>query len=310
MGAQNNKFNEIEFIDVETKFWGCSNCESNINKEETISTSNENNENKTMIKKLNMSDEFSKTGSTCDKTKNDFIPYKFQWKEEENSSCKEMEVMITGSFLDNWNICIPMIKNPKTNIYEYQTSLPKKKNYFKFIVNNNWRCCNLYPKIKDKSNNINNYIDLSIYSFDNSIKNEKKNENSKENGIKKSYYEEIYEINKEGYDFKYPLIKDLNVTAPNIMANYQKSFCLENQSNQDKLSDIFISDSIYKNKNYLNYNNNCYKKIFNFPHEKMDHLLTNIENISSSSKYIRFSTTERKIEKLITFVYYKPKYNH
>ena len=303
MGTQNNKFNEIEFIDVETKFWEHSNCESNINKEETISSSNENNENKVMIKKLNVTDEFNKTGSTSDKTKNDFIPFKFEWKDEENSSCKEMEVLITGSFLDNWNICIPMIKNPEKNIYEYQTSLPKKKHFFKFIVNNNWRCSNLYPTTKDDSNNINNYIDLENYSFSNS----NKNVNNKENKTKKSYYEEIYEINNEGYDFKYPLIKDLNLTAPTVIANYQKSFCLENQSNQGKLSDIFISENIYKNKYYLNHNNNCYKKIFNFPHEKLEHLLQNNENNYSTSKYIRFSTTERKIEKLITFVYYKPK---
>ena len=40
------------------------------------------------------------------------IPYKFEWKEGGDS------VIITGSFLDNWNIKEEMTKNPKTGIFE------------------------------------------------------------------------------------------------------------------------------------------------------------------------------------------------
>ena len=308
MGTQNSNFNEIEFINEETKFWGSSICQSNINKEGTITSSNENNENKEIIKILNKQEEINKSSSTSDKSKNDFIPFKFEWKDEDNLPKKELEVMITGTFLNNWNMCIPMIKNPKTNIYEYQTSLPREKHFFKFIVNNNWKCSNLYPTIKDDSNNTNNYIDLTNYSLVNSNKNENKKEDKKENNNNKiSYTKELYEINNEGYDCKYPLIKDLNLTAPNVMINYQKLFCLECHSNQGKLSDVFNSDKIYKNRNYLNQNNNCYQKIFNFPQEKLEHLAQNIEGIYSFKRYMRFSITERNIDKLLTFVYYRPK---
>ena len=150
MGTQNSNFNEIEYINEETKFWGSSICQSNINKEGTITSSNENKENKEIIKILNNLEEINKSSSTSDKSKNDFIPFKFEWKDEDNLPKKELEVMITGTFLNNWNMCIPMIKNPKTNIYEYQTSLPREKHFFKF------RRDNLFNKNKLKKNRKNN----------------------------------------------------------------------------------------------------------------------------------------------------------
>ena len=118
-----------------------------------------------------------------------------------------------------------MEKNPETNIYEYQTFLPKEKHSFKYIINNKWQCNDLYPTTKDNSNNINNYIDLTNYN----------NNENKENKIlikkvktKKKKRKENKEIN-DGYGLKFPLIKDLNSKAPNVMLHYKDSLLIDNQ---------------------------------------------------------------------------------
>ena len=322
MGTEISNFNEDEFIREEAKFWDGSNYESNINKEETITSSNERNENKALINQLNGLEENNKTSSTFDKSKSDYIPFKFEWRNEDNSSDEEMEVMITGSFLNDWNTFIPMIKNPKTNIYEYQTSLSKQKHFFKYIINNKWKCSSLYPTVVDKSNNINNYIDLTSHKLGNSNKNlnvnANLNVNMKENNfnndsdvsnynVNDDGYGDIYKKNNDGYDLKYPLIKDLNLNAPSVMNNYSKKFCLEYQSNQNKICELFLPNKIYqKSINYL-MENNDYKKIYDFPNEKIDHLIYNIQDFQIYKKSIRFCTSERKREKLLTLIYYKPK---
>ena len=255
--------------------------------------------------------------------KSDYVPFKFEWRNEDNSSEEEMEVMITGSFLNDWNICIPMIRKPKTNIYEYQTSLSKKKHFFKYIINNKWKCSNLYPTVIDESNNINNYIDLTCHNLGNSKKNANVNVKLNKNLKDKNFNNDCdvgnynyndndnvhFDIDKkknDGYDLKYPLIKDLNLTAPSVMNNYRKNFCLEYQSNQNKICELFLPNKIYQKSNYL-MENNDYKKIFDFPNEKIDHLIYNIQDFHIYKKSIRFCTTERKREKLLTLIYYKPK---
>ena len=291
------------FLNKENITWD-SKCDSNINNEEYYYYPEEINEDEALINKLNVIDEIvNKTESTIDKTKNEYIPFKFEWKDEENSpnpENNEKEVMITGTFLDNWNTIVPMIKNPETNVYEFRTSLTKSKHFFKYIINNKWKCSNLYPTAIDDANNLNNYIDLTKYSTNISKKNKKQKENNNIN------LDEIYTINSEGYDLKYPLIKDLNTSAPGVIPNYKNSFCLDYQSNQKKFDNIFLPKKSHKSKNSLNLNN-CYKKIFNCSNEKLEHLIENIEDILSSKRYIRYSITQRKIDKLLTLVYYKPK---
>ena len=226
------------FLNKENITWD-SKCDSNINNEEYYYYPEEINEDKALINKLNVIDEIvNKTESTIDKTKNEYIPFKFEWKDEENSpnpENNEKEVMITGTFLDNWNTIVPMIKNPETNVYEFRTSLTKSKHFFKYIINNQWKCSNLYPTAIDDANNLNNYIDLTKYSTNISKKNKKQKENNNIN------LDEIYTINSEGYDLKYPLIKDLNTSAPGVIPNYKNTFCLDYQSNQKKFDNIFLS---------------------------------------------------------------------
>ena len=304
MGTKEITITDDAFLNKET-FTLDSKCDSNINNEENYYYPEEINEDKALINKLNIIDEIvNKSESTNDKTKNEYIPFKFEWKDEENSlnsENNEKEVMITGTFLDNWNTIVPMIKNPETNIYEFRTSLTKTKHFFKYIINNKWKCSNLYPTAFDESNNLNNYIDLTKYSVNISKKSKKEIDN------KKIKLDELYTINSEGYDLKYPLIKDLNITAPGVINNYKNTFCLEYQSNQNKINNnCFLSKKSYKNKNSLN-GNNCYQNIINCSNEKLEHLIENIEDMFSSKRYIRYSITQRKINKLLTLVYYKPK---
>ena len=88
------------------------------------------------------------------------------------------------------------------------------------------------------------------------------------------------------------------------MTDFKDSLFIDNQSNQDKFSNINFY--VYKEKNFYN-ENNSYKNIFIFPHEKLEHLTPNIDDIFSTKNYNRYSITERKKHKYITLVYYKPK---
>ena len=262
------------------------------------------NTNLSITEELNKS---TKMDSTYDK-KNELVPFTFKWKENETRNNKELEVMITGTFLNNWETFIKMEKNPETNTYEYQTFLPKEKHSFKYIINNKWQCSDLYPTTKDSSNNTNNYIDLTNYNINNENKNNNNENNesqshTKKVKTKKKKKKENKELN-EGYGLNFPLIKDLNSKAPDVMLHYKNSLLLDNQSNQDKFSNKNFFD--YKKKNFYN-QNNCYKDIFIFPHEKLEHLTPNIDDIFSNKKFTRYSITERKKHKYLTMVYYKPK---
>ena len=129
-----------------------------INVDKTFNT------NISITEELNKSTKSTKMDSIFD-NKFELVPFKFEWRENESNSKKELEVIITGSFLNNWEQCIKMEKNPETNIYEYYTTLPKEKHFFKYIINNRWLCSDLYPTTKDESNNINNFIDLTNYNI-------------------------------------------------------------------------------------------------------------------------------------------------
>ena len=276
---------------------------SAINVDKTFNT------NISITEELNKSTKSTKMDSIFD-NKFELVPFKFEWRENESNSKKELEVIITGSFLNNWEQCIKMEKNPETNIYEYYTTLPKEKHFFKYIINNRWLCSDLYPTTKDESNNINNFIDLTNYNISSTEKNiltveNIENEKPKKKNKKNKKFEK--KINDGGgYGLKFPLNKDLNVTAPVVMLHYKEKLLLDNQSNQSKFGNINELNLEYNNNTCYN-ENNSYKNIFIFPHEKLGHITPNIDDIFSDKNYNRYSITERKKHKYLTFVYYKPK---
>ena len=100
----------------------------------SIKNDESNNANESYNTNISITEELNKStkmDSTFDH-KLELVPVTFQWIDKNNDPNKELEVMITGTFLNNWNKFIKMEKNPKTNIYEYKTSLPKEIHYFKF----------------------------------------------------------------------------------------------------------------------------------------------------------------------------------
>ena len=266
-------------------------------------------ENKNMNINMSLTEELNKStkmDSTFD-NKNDLVPFKFEWKEKDNNPHRELEVMLTGTFLNNWDSVVKMEKNPETNIYEYITLLPRAKHHFKYIINNKWKCSDLYPTEKDKSNNTNNYIDLINYNIDinkNDNNSEKNNETKIKNETIKKRKKIINTKLNEKYGLIFPLIKDLNATAPPIMTHYKEPFYLDNISNQENLANRRYLG--FQKSNYLNVNNS-YKKILIFPHEKLGHITSNNDDIFSKNNYNRYGITERIKHKYLTFIYYKPK---
>ena len=318
MGMRNSK-NIEEYSTDNMEFESTLTQKLNLDEKDSIilvtNKYTESNENKSinMDINLNLTEELNKStkeNSTFD-NKEELVPFKFEWKEEDNNPNREIEVMLTGTFLNNWDSFVKMDKNPDTNIYEYEILLPKAKHFFKYIINNKWKCSDLYPTEKDNSNNINNYIDLTNYNkkkriikyiFDNDSENntEKKIKNEKIKKRKKI----INNKNNDRYGQKFPLIKDLNLKAPTVMIHNKDSFSLENQSNQKELGNLSFYST--KEKDYSTVNTS-YKPIFIFPHEKLSHSVPNIDDILSTKNYNRYSITQRKRHKYLTFVYYKPK---
>ena len=239
--------------------------------------------------------------------RNKYIYYKFEWIGEGKN------VLLSGDFSDNWKTKIYMKKNEETGIFEVILPLERKKFNFKFIIDGDWVCSKQYQTTYDNHNNLNNFIDLTNFNK-NSIKKEKNQNNinsitcnnQETNNSFSTYKKE--EMKKRYYDCKYPLNNELNIVAPIIMTHYIYSFNIDYQSNQDFISVNPSKDFLqYKEKNF-NTENNTYKKIMIWPHIKLLHSCSNLEDIKNKEKnYFRICVTNRNKHKFLTIIYYKPK---
>ena len=239
--------------------------------------------------------------------KNKYIYYKFEW------IGKGRNVLLSGDFSDNWKTKIYMKKNEETGIFEVILPLERKKFNFKFIIDGDWVCSKQYQTTYDNHNNLNNFIDLTNFNK-NSIKKEKNQNNinsitcnnQETNNSFSTYKKE--EMKKRYYDCKYPLNNELNIVAPIIMTHYIYSFNIDYQSNQDFISVNPSKDFLqYKEKNF-NTENNTYKKIMIWPHIKLSHSCSNLEDIKNKEiNYLRICVTNRNKHKFLTIVYYTPK---
>ena len=242
--------------------------------------------------------------NTHNEITNKKYPFKFQFK------CNGKSVLLAGSFLDNWNNIKVMIRNKDTGIFERVVYLPKEKHQFKFIVDNKWLCSSQYPTMPDDQGNINNFIDFTNYSPPEDVLSR---ELRKKLGDEKrdKNYKDINYINHSNNEYTTikPQRNELNMFAPGIIRHYIPPFNLDYQSNQNK----------FRNKKYLkfkerniNTENNTYKKILVFPHEKLMHLCPNIDDLMIKQKnkcdnnYIKICTTTRSKHKFLTTVYYTP----
>ena len=253
----------------------------------------------------------TKSNSTINSSE-EKVKFKFQWKEDPKYKNKKLEVLLVGSFLENWERYEVMEKNGENGIYEFEMYLPKKEHLFKFIINNIWECSDLYPKKPDKDNNVNNYIDLTNYkeqlaekTYEEDSLNLSKELNKLNQSSKSS--NKNGEIQKKEYDKKFPELDILNKKTHKLSPFYQKAFDINNLSNQEKINKYricFINNDKY---NLYGTVNNAYKKLFTFHHEKIDHLISELSRINKiEKKYTRISTTERKKHKFLTIIYYKP----
>ena len=295
MGSKLSKSNNEE-VKIEPQYWG-TNTNKNNNKydSETFSTSQQ-----------TENIESSKISKNIEKDKNNekekLFPFKFEWKGLGSS------VILAGNFLENWTKFEPMIKNQETEIFEKIINLPKKKHYFKFIVDNKWVCSNQYPTTMDNSNNQNNFIDLTNYVPPKDLI---KIEEYKK-GDFKPYRSKVIVLDKNdknGYNNQFPLIHDLNTNAPYTVTHYKPCFDLDYQSRQNKIKKITKKNYLkYSEKNNLT-ENNTYKKILSCPHEKLLHFCQNINDldINNKKRYIKSCTTIRNKHKYLTVVYFKPK---
>ena len=239
--------------------------------------------------------------------RNKYIYYKFEWIGEGKN------VLLSGDFSDNWKTKIYMKKNEETGIFEVILPLERKKFNFKFIIDGDWVCSKQYQTTYDNHNNLNNFIDLTNFNK-NAIKKEKNQNNinsitcnnQETNNSFSTYKKE--EMKKRYYDCKYPLNNELNIVAPIIMTHYIYSFNIDYQSNQDFISVNPSKDFLqYKEKNFKT-ENNTYKKIMIWPHIKLLHSCSNLEDIKNKEKnYFRICVTNRNKHKFLTIVYYKPK---
>lgn len=239
--------------------------------------------------------------------RNKYIYYKFEWIGEGKN------VLLSGDFSDNWKTKIYMKKNEETGIFEVILPLERKKFNFKFIIDGDWVCSKQYQTTYDNHNNLNNFIDLTNFNK-NAIKKEKNQNNinsitcnnQETNNSFSTYKKE--EMKKRYYDCKYPLNNELNIVAPIIMTHYIYSFNIDYQSNQDFISVNPSKDFLqYKEKNFST-ENNTYKKIMIWPHIKLLHSCSNLEDIKNKEKnYFRICVTNRNKHKFLTIIYYKPK---
>lgn len=309
MGVRNSK-NIEEFTNDNIDFDSNLNQQLNIQEKDSILSpikNTENNENKSININLSITEELNKSTKmeTTFENQVDLIPFKFEWKEKDNNPDSELEIMLTGTFLNNWDSFVKMEKNLDTNNYEYKILLPRAKHLFKYIVNNKWKCSDLYPTEKDNSNNLNNYIDLTNYNIESTINETfENNEIKPKKAIIKKRKKIINKKTDEKYGQIFPLIKDLNSSAPRVMMHYEKSFSFDNQTNQNKL--VNENFSVNRKMNFPTVHS-CYKNIIIFPNEKLRHIAPNINDIFSKSNYNRYLISERKRHKYLTFVYYKPK---
>ena len=297
MGSKFSKSNNEE-MKIEPQYWG------------TDGYKNQNKYNNDALEKYSTSQQtqdntdISMISSNCEtkkgNTKDELYPFKFEWKGLGTT------VIITGTFLENWTKFEPMIKNAETEIFEKVIELPKTKHYFKFIVDNKWVCSSQYPTTMDKSNNQNNFIDLTNYTPPQELM---KIKEYKKGQIKphRSKVIVLDKNDKNNYNCKIPNIHELNTNAPSTITHYKYSFNIDYQSRQDKMKNFGPEINLkYSDKNILT-ENNTFKKILICPHEKLMHFCQNINDLKNNKRYMRGCTTIRNKHKYLTVVYYKPK---
>eukprot|EP00835_Amoeboradix_gromovi_P004635 NODE_372_length_9892_cov_0.272644.p3 type:complete len:248 gc:universal NODE_372_length_9892_cov_0.272644:6016-5273(-) len=206
------------------------------------------------------------------------------------------EVNLCGTF-NNWDR-LPMIRSSKDISKDFQASLPLKPGTYmlKFIVDNEWRCSQSLPTMKDEQGNLVNYIvvqDLEeINLFPTHLKDKKLSENNIERpkspdgdyGVTIPAYLKVLEN---------PLL----ISEPGLDSPGQQYALISRQ--QPPLVPAFLTKVI------LNASNKEGKEPHVLPvpnHATLNHLFA----CSIKEGTMAVATTSRYRSKYVTSIYYKP----
>ena len=210
----------------------------------------------------------------------------FQWDGNEKN------VYLTGSFC-NWLQFFEMRKfiPNETNSIENNNKLylilflPKGTYQYKFKINSKWKCNSNFPTCSDKDGNINNVMTIPP--------------NKIEEGTTDCTTSHITAPKFEETNFK---IDSLNEFS------YKYNFNYDLLSNQNKLA---VNNFLHSKENDILNGNYSFKKIFQTPHEFINHLTikkisTEKINLHNKGESLKLGCTFRYYNKMTTFVYYKP----
>ena len=220
------------------------------------------------------------------------VPITFEWDKGGNS------VYVTGNFC-NWNKYFLMKKN-KDGTHSLTLNLNKGLIQYKFIVDNQWKCNEKFPVIKDGIYQ-NNCIDTTKWE----IYSEKSEAATDATSEIKSIQKCKSNLNKKIFSNYIPKLKEMNLALK--MPDQYRSERKLNRFNLFKN----LGDSKYLpfEEDYLLGENYSYKKVKNTSHEEIYHLkhkVINDFNTHIDNKKIEVnSTISRYRLKFTTFVYYK-----
>jgi len=295
------KANYKKWIDSKSDISNISNMvNSDIESSTDKESINEEKEEKEENNNVEENEEDNESKDAKEDSNNIKINYLFIWTEGGS------QVKLTGSFSD-WKIKFDMAKDPNDNCFKCQLPLDNKIYQFKFIVDNDWKCSNKYPKKEDNSGNINNFIDLTDYKENKNKtpeKKEQRTEKEKDNentDIKEpENNKEKNKIKRKGsiYSSQYPS-NDSIIPLPLPNKRYYQSFKLDKFSHQNNIG----------NKKYYNYyqrysfsDEKSSKPIFLLGHVNLNHLIS-----SKNKRMIKIKNcmSFRFREKACTFIYYK-----
>ena len=295
------KANYKKWIDSKSDISNISNMvNSDIESSTDKESINEEKEEKEENNNVEENEEDNESKDAKEDSNNIKINYLFIWTEGGS------QVKLTGSFSD-WKIKFDMAKDPNDNCFKCQLPLDNKIYQFKFIVDNDWKCSDKYPKKEDNSGNINNFIDLTGYKENKNKtpeKKEQRTEKEKDNentDIKEpENNKEKNKIKRKGsiYSSQYPS-NDSIIPLPLPNKRYYQSFKLDKFSHQNNIG----------NKKYYNYyqrysfsDEKSSKPIFLLGHVNLNHLIS-----SKNKRMIKIKNcmSFRFREKACTFIYYK-----
>ena len=232
------------------------------------------------------------TNTINENSSNNKVPVTFEWDKGGNS------VYVTGNFC-NWDQFFLMEKNEEGKFFLI-LYLAKGLIQYKFKVDNQWKCNDKFPIMKDNGHD-NNYIDTTNWEISAEESEEEKNTNvnsitelSTKPKTNKSF------MGNNHYSTYIPQGNEMNNFAPKIPDQYKQKIYYSKISRQNKIGN---SRFLCPEEDDLFGENYSYKKIKNFRHEEINHISYKLKNITSKPSIS--SIVSRYRLKFTSFVYYK-----